>query len=330
MIISRTPLRIPFFSGSTDLPTFYEKEMGAAISCTINKYVYVSVHRHTESYTIVNRSKIDNWHELNQTDPIATQVLKHYGGHCAGLSINTWSDINHRGTGLGSSSAYTVGLIHCLYKLIYGKNPLPKALAERACDIEISHCKFPIGKQDQYAAAYGGLNMFYFHPEGNVSITNLEIPYVLKHNFHLLNSGIERDSSKTIIKELNIDKMREGRSYAYEMFDKLTKPKQYDSIGTLLNNSWKTKKEANKNASTDTIDFLFEQLLSSQNPNYGFDPIGGKILGAGGGGFMLFYVPDMQNHLFFNKVNELKKNFNLSSMYFEFVDKGSEIIYSDK
>lgn len=336
MIVTKTPLRIPFFSGGSDIKDFYQRETGAALSCTIDKYVYVCINKN-EDDTI--RFLYDPTEVLSDLflmkHQITKEVLNYFINENSlplkGLTISSIGDINHKGTGLGSSSAYTVGLIHAIFKLI-GEYPCStEVLAQLACYIEIEKCSFPIGKQDQYAAAYGGFNLFEFNPRG-ITITNhISTPILrdfnklrtLEENLFLVNTKIVRDSTNILknYKSISMDEekfnyAKYNKNMAYEGLE-FIRNQDFDSFGDLFNKSWEFKKAMNKSYSNSEIDYYYTRCRGVGGA------YGGKVLGAGGGGFMLFYVPK-QNHNDFK--NTIEQEFKLEITPFKFTNKGSEII----
>ena len=210
MIVSKTPLRISFFSGGSDLPAFYKQEMGAALSVTIDKFIYVCVRR---TPNIGIKTMFDSVEQVNDINEMQEGIVKEtlkYHKMSGGITIASISDILSRGSGLGSSSAFTVGLIRSISSLKKieetGKNEWqlrPETLAEHACNIEMS--LFPVGKQDQYAAAYGGCNLFEFYDFGYVKVTGIEIDVIekLQSNLMLVYSGKGRSANQILQKQQN-------------------------------------------------------------------------------------------------------------------------------
>jgi len=304
MIISKTPLRISFFSGGSDMESFYKKEPGAALSCTIDKYIYTLVHqsRHMNFKTMYD--DIQTYESLDDIQhDITREALKYYGMSSMTDTVTTGSisDIIAKGSGLGSSSAFTVGILNCLkqsqentfgkFSKLYDNK---RVLAEEACKIEIEKCGFPIGKQDQYAAAYGGFNLYRFNTDGSVDITSPSIPEKalrkLENNLFLVYSGKPR-SANAILKKQN-DAMTDSHKFqlvansrdkAYEGMKLLCENKVED-FAHLLHRAWMDKKQVTKDISNTFFDDIYDKAIQN-------GAIGGKLLGAGGGGFFIFYVP---------------------------------------
>ena len=335
MIITRTPLRISFFSGGSDLPSFYEKEKGAALSCTIDKYIDVIVRENPNHGVRTVYDEIDEVDDLSLMRHAITrealeeysfkQYIKNYG-----LTISSMSDIKGTGSGLGSSSAFTVGLTNALTNF-YGRIDEPQSYyAEIACKIEMERCKFPVGKQDQYAAAYGGFNLFEFEKEGvTVHKPRISIDTLIKlqRNLLLVYSGKGRSANTILQKqqaamvdEKKFDLVRRSRDLAY-VTRRYLENGDVDSFGNLLHQSWLDKKEVVKEISQTYFDEIYDFMLQN-------GALGGKLLGAGGGGFFIFYMPD-STHI---KRNQLEKklinSFPLCVIHdFRFTHEGSKILF---
>lgn len=323
MIITRTPFRISFIGGGSDLKDFYSQKKGAVLSTTINKYMYISSHPFFNRKAFqLKYSKTELANSVSEIQhPILREVLRKFGIR-GGLEISSNADIP-AGTGLGSSSAFTVGLLHNLYtsRATYiSKNKL----AEGACEIEIDILKEPIGKQDQYASAFGGLNVIEFLQDGRVRVEpvaiTLEDKIKLKKNLVMFYTKIQRSASKILTKQKHFmadsDKMgllEEMIPYVYKLRDALYQ-KQFDYLGEVLHKGWQLKKKITSEISSDNIDYYYKKALK-------IGAAGGKLLGAGGGGFLLFYCsPKKQKNL----KNALKELFELK---FSFDYEGSKVIY---
>lgn len=325
MIITKTPLRISFFSGGSDLPSFYTKKSGAALSVTIDKFIYVNAHsKPTVSSYITSFDEVQDFHNLDEmTHDITRETLKHYEVKNK-LHISSISDIPSKGSGLGSSSAFTVGLINCLKAF---KDP--KALAEEACTIEMEKCGYPIGKQDQYAAAIGGLNLFSFTSSAvintplNVSIDTIE---KLERNLILVYSGQSRSANKILDKqskmmddEKKFNLVLNGRNKAIYAADLLIKG-DTDTFGDLLHQAWLDKKNITSEISNNIIDRIYDLAIDN-------GALGGKVLGAGGGGFFLFYCEEKNKE---KLIDTFHKKTPCTVYDFKFTDAGSRVIYSDE
>lgn len=339
MIIVQVPLRIPFFSGGTDIPSWYRQEKGAALSATINQFVYVTVH-HTIGDDQINFLYSDGSESVHVSEivkmehVITREVLAHYI-HEEGLTISSMADIKCRGTGLGASSAYTVGLLTALDHMRPNSMRLfetPEELARLACDIEIDKCGYQIGKQDQYAAAIGGFNLYEFNADETVDVTAMDCGsvYELERNLVLVDTGIARKASAvlekttTAVRNSSAKKVltRQSRDLAYTAMNALKK-NRLDDFGDLMNHSWLSKRSVNESTSTTRIDEIYEEMRQA-------GALGGKVLGAGGGGYMLFYVPTKQ----ISEVTDQIEKMGLKQIPFMFLDGrlsqwGPRVMFSD-
>ena len=324
MIISRTPFRISFAGGGTDLKSFYENEYGAVISTTINKYMYITVnslsnfHNHKIRISYSKTELINNVDEIKH--PVVREALKLVKID-GGIEITSMADIP-AGTGMGSSSSFTVGLLNALYAF-QGKSVSSEQLAQEACKIEISLLREPIGKQDQYAAAYGGLNYIQFNPGEDVFVNPLVSSREIKDKFrnHLMmfytgitrkaNSILKRQNKNIDSKKQDLKKMRE---LAIEIRKVLDGGKELDRVGEILHQGWLLKKELTSGISNNLIDGYYNKALEA-------GALGGKVLGAGGGGFILLYVSPQKQQ----KVREVLGD--LKELSFRFENQGSTIIY---
>ena len=325
MIGSRTPFRISFIGGGSDLKEFYKHSMGCVISTTIDKYMYIFVHPYFNKGIQIKYSKTELVQNKNEIQhPIAREIIKN--SNIDSIDINSIADIPS-GTGLGSSSSYTVGLLNALYAY-KEKNISIESLAEEACNIEINKLKEPIGKQDQYAAAFGGLNKICFHPNGKVDVIPIVIEpdalKYLKENLILFYLGTTRKASNILLEQkqnvLNdkekFNTLLQMRDLAIEM-GKYLKKSNIDGFGELLNENWNLKKTLSNKISNQSIDEVYN--LGIKN-----GALGGKVLGAGGGGFLLFYCNIKSQ----NKLRYALKNFK--QLIFNFDNTGSRIIYNEK
>ena len=296
MIIARSPLRISLGGGGTDLPSYYRKHSGFLIAAAIDRYVCITLHETFVPELIVKYSKLER---VSCTDelqhPIVREALRLVGLDGKYLEITSMADIP-AGTGLGSSGSFTTALLRVLHA--YRKHLVhPEELAEQACDIEINRLGEPIGKQDQYIAAYGGLTCFQFLPNNEVKAQPLAVSpetlYHLEENLLLFFTGYSRSAS-SILKEQDSKSKQSDRS----MIDNLHFVKElgYQSkevlesgdlhrFGELMDVHWQHKKQRSKGMSNGDIDQWYE--LARAN-----GAVGGKLIGAGGGGFLMFYAED--------------------------------------
>ena len=324
MIISRTPLRISFAGGGSDLPAFYGKETGAVLSTSINKYIYITVnkkfdHKIRASYSVTEI--VDQVDELNHE--LIREALK-LVDLPNGIEITSISDIPSQGTGLGSSSTYTVGLLNALYAHT-GHHVGAEQLAQEACFIEIERCGKPIGKQDQYIAAYGGLQYIQFNSDESVFVDPviclLDTKIELHRRLLLLYTGLTR-SADGILQEqskntASSEEKRAGLRRMTRLAQELRQALQLNDLngfGEVLHQGWIEKKKLASGISNPKIDAWYE--IARQN-----GAIGGKLLGAGGGGFLLLYAPPECHTRITNALPELRRvGFNLEP-------QGSKIIY---
>ena len=326
MIIARSPLRISLGGGGTDVPSYYEEHEGFLLAAAIDRYVYVTVMRPFTEGIFLKYSEIEHVEKvLDVKHPIIREVLTELNPRTPQIEITTLADIPS-GTGLGSSGSFTTALIKALFAH-YRKNIHPEQLADLACRIEIEKLGEPIGKQDQYIAAYGGITEFYFHRDGSVSSTpiNLNLPTVhdLEDNLLLFFTGISR-SAGSILKD-QVDKSKKNDS---KMVDNLHFTKnlglrsktallQGDTkrFGELMHEHWEHKKSRSSGMTSDFIDNAYTQGIQS-------GAAGGKLVGAGGGGFLMFYANDKEKLR--NKMNEL----GLEEVRFQFDFEGTKVILS--
>lgn len=318
MIVTRTPFRVSFCGGGTDIPSFYRENGGCVVSTSIDKYVYIALTKSFHPNIILKYSvveKIDSPVKINH--PIFRELLSKY--NTAGVEINSTSNIP-AGTGLGSSSAFTVGVANAVRT--YNRQIVSKrVLAEEACDIEINRLKSPIGKQDQYASAYGGLNFIRFNRDDTVDVEPIDLYPTEKvkmfNNLMMFYVGGTRNASKVI----------EGYSNSSKPLIALTKLAEelkYDlsrgkisSLGRILDEGWKIKRSISEGITSPEIDKIYELALDN-------GAVGGKLLGAGSKGFMLFYVEEDSR----SAVREALSDYR--ELTFTFDEDGSKVVYNDE
>lgn len=325
MILSRTPLRVSFAGGGSDLPSYYTKHGGAVLSTTIDKYIYIAVHRYfypNQSLLKYSKTELVNNNEEIQ-HPLFRECMKLV--NVSGLDISSMADIP-AGTGLGSSSAFAVSLLNVLHAYKH-EAVSAEYLASTACEIEINRLGDPIGKQDQYAAAYGGLNFIRFNYDGSVDVQKIVMdPAVkaqLERNLILLYTGTKHSAS-AILKEQGkemqrLDKqqaMHKMVDMAYELKDVL-EHNQIDDFGRILNEGWLLKRSLANSISNPLVDNLYDQGMEA-------GALGGKLLGAGGAGFVLFYCPEDKQESFRKQMSAY------TEMPFKFENYGSKIIYMNE
>jgi D-glycero-alpha-D-manno-heptose-7-phosphate kinase len=323
MIISRTPFRISFVGGGSDMETFYSGHQGAVLSSSIDKYMYISSHKYFYSNQIqVKYSRTETVHSLDELQhPLLREALRK-AGISGGIEISSIADIP-AGTGMGSSSSFTVGLLHNLYA-INRKYVTHEELAYEACEIEIDILKEPIGKQDQYAASYGGLNIIYFNRDGSVKVEPLyiksDVYNALEENLIMFYLGSQRKASDILSEQKknasNEDKFNILKQMVGLVFDlrHCMYSENLSDFGKILHENWILKQKLASKISNPEIDGIYAAGLKN-------GASGGKLLGAGGGGFMLFYCEK-------EKQAKLKSALNkYETIDFKFEHDGSKIIY---
>lgn len=324
MIISKTPFRISFVGGGTDIADFYGEHGGAVVSAAINKYMYITVNRRFDDAIRVSYSTteiVDSVDDLKHD--LVRECLKMTGVDHA-VEITSVSDIP-KGTGLGSSSVFTVGLLNALY-LYQGVQMSAMELAERACQIEIDILGSPIGKQDQYAAALGGLNFLEFQESGLVVRDRIHLSYddykKSDRKLMMFYTGGERSANSILQEQKNgmkaADKtatMIKMRNQAYDMRDWLRRDGFGPHFSDYLRDGWEMKKTLAGGISNVWVNECYEKALSA-------GALGGKLLGAGGSGFLLFYVPEEYQA-------NVRKTLGLRELHFTFSSYGTRIICSD-
>jgi D-glycero-alpha-D-manno-heptose-7-phosphate kinase len=291
MVISQTPLRLSFAGGGTDLAAFYRHGAGAVISTAIDKYIFVIVKERFDDKIFINYTKkeiVDDvaeiQHELVRESMKKTGVIR-------GVEISMLADIPSEGSGLGSSSSLVVGLLNAMY-MYRGEQVTAERLAREACEIEIDICGRPIGKQDQYIAAYGGVRTFTFNPDESVAVEPLELNakamWQLGQNLMLFYTNRTRNSAEILTEQQQ--STAEKRQTLEAMLGLIPRIREairgyrFDEIGYVLHDGWELKKKMASRISDSGIDELYNRARKA-------GALGGKIAGAGGGGFLLLYVP---------------------------------------
>ncbi len=323
MIISRTPLRISFVGGGSDISDYYLKKEGAVVTTAINKYIYITVNNKFDNSIRASYSKTEIVKRVGELKhPIIRECLKKVGIK-GGIEITSISDIPSEGTGLGSSSSFTVGLLNALYT--YSNTFVgAERLAKEACEIEIEILKSPIGKQDQYITAYGGFQYFRFLSDESVFNTQIIMNPHSKENLQkrllLLYTGVTRSSNKILAqqknlsqKKTNVQAMEAMVNLAKNMHEELSQSK-INKFGRMLDENWNFKKSLASSISSDRIDKWYKKAIE-------MGAEGGKILGAGGGGFLLLYAMPKYHQTIIRALPELRP------VPFEFESQGSKIIF---
>jgi D-glycero-alpha-D-manno-heptose-7-phosphate kinase len=290
MIIVQTPLRVSFFGGGTDFPSFFRSEGGCVLTSAIDKYIFVTVKRRYDPKLRIGYTQTEMVDSVDEVKHELVREALRQTGICQGVEISTMGDIPSA-SGLGSSSTVTVGALHAMYTYL-GEMVSAERLACEACDIEIERLGKPIGIQDQYIAAYGGFRFLEFTPEGQVINRKVELDPTLRRRLNerlvLFFTGMTRQS-QTILSEqqANIGErtavLRQLKDMAQTALIELQMG-NLDAIGYLLHESWQLKKQLASKISNGTLDDMYTAARRA-------GAIGGKITGAGGGGFLLLYCP---------------------------------------
>jgi D-glycero-alpha-D-manno-heptose-7-phosphate kinase len=326
MIITRSPLRITLGGGGTDLPSYYREHGGFLIAAAIDKYVYVTVMRPFTPGIYLKYSKLEHVETAPEVHhPIIREAIKLVGFRTPQIEITTLADIP-AGTGLGSSGSFTTALLKALYA--HRRRPLhPNELAELACEIEIERLREPIGKQDQYIAAYGGLTCFTFHKEGGVEAEPLKLPidaiFNLEDNLLLFFTGFSRTAGSILA-----DQQQRTGEHDAEMLNNLHYVKDLGhrsrlalekaetaAFGELMHEHWEHKKRRSKGMSNPQIDEWYE--LGRRN-----GALGGKLVGAGGGGFLMFYAEDHR------RLRTAMASAGLEEVRFRFDFEGTKVLFA--
>lgn len=324
MIISRTPLRISFVGGGSDINSFYTQYQGAVVSSAINKYIYIAVNKQFDGRIIVNYSKTEIVKKVDEIQNNLVREAMRMAGITHGIHITSISDIPSEGSGMGSSSAYVVGLLNALYAY-QGKHVNAERLAQEACKIEIDILGKPIGKQDQYIAAYGGLQYIQFNKDGSVFVDPIvclpETKQKIEKQSMLFYTGITRSADPILkVQTNNMVKSNEKREIMNKMVS-LAKAmrmslndNKINTFGKLLHQNWILKKQMAQGVTTQKIDKWY-------NTAHEYGAHGGKLLGAGGGGFFLVCAPEKNHKKIIKALPEL--------LYqdFKFEPQGSKIIF---
>ena len=324
MIISRTPLRMSFVGGGSDLPIFYRRFGGAVVSTAINQFIYVTINRKFDEQIRVSYSRTEEARNVDRVKhPLVREALKLLAVS-GGVEITSIADIPAKGTGLGSSSSFTVGLLHVLHAYA-GRYASAEQLAREACQIEIERCGEPIGKQDQYAAAYGGLNYIEFRPDDTVLVEPIICRRAtlqqLQDQTLTFYTGLTRSAGGILRAQQSV--MASGRkqqtvmkrmvALARELRTRMQE-NQVDGFGELLHEGWVLKRSLTAGISNDAIDDWYARGRKA-------GAVGGKLLGAGAGGFLMFSAPPDRHEAIARALGELRR------VEFAFEPQGSRIIF---
>ena len=324
MIITRSPLRVSLGGGGTDLPSYYQEYGGFLVAAAVDKYVYITQHRTFQEEIIVKYSKLERVSAVDQIEhPIVREALKLVGITDPHLELTSMADIPG-GTGLGSSGSFTTALLKALHA--YKKNLLsPVELAEQACDIEIKRLGEPIGKQDQYIAAIGGITAFTFRQDGRVEYRPVrlseETHFNLEDNLLLFFTGYSRLAS-TILKDQNdrskkndqamLDNLHFTKELGYKSLDAL-EAGNLEEFAHLMDVHWQRKKTRSSGMSNPHINEWYDYAMAH-------GALGGKLIGAGGGGFLMFYAADKA------RLRHAMREKGLQEVRFRFDFEGTKVV----
>jgi D-glycero-alpha-D-manno-heptose-7-phosphate kinase len=323
MIVSKTPLRMSFVGGGSDLPAFYREEEGAVVSTSIDKYMYICVNKKFDGRIRISYSRTEEVDTPNQVEhPLVREALNLTGIN-GGIEIASMADIPSKGSGLGSSSTYTVGLLNALYAY-RNQFASKEKLGRQACEIEINLCGEPIGKQDQFAAAYGGLNLIRFHPDESVSvdpvICNPLLLREMEDSTLVFFTGRTRSASAVLANQSAAMKTADRRALmrrmvklAYEMKEQLESG-TLEHIGSLLNENWRLKSQLTSGITDTQIDTFYATGIANGAQ-------GGKLLGAGNGGFIMFFAPKERHKQIIESLSYLEP------IKFRFDRTGTQIVF---
>ena len=321
MIVVRTPLRISFLGGGTDFPDYYRDHGGLVLSTAIDKYIYVIVKQRFDNMIYVNYSRKEIVENVDEIQHELVREAMQITGVKRGVEITTLADVPSSGTGLGSSSTVTVGLLQALYSYS-GKLVTAETLARNACEIEIDRCNKPIGVQDQFIAAYGGFRAISFDKDDAVTVSELgldnELIRRLNRNMMLFYTNVTRPSESILVEQReNISEREDSlaglRELAAQACDCL-KNGDLSQFGDMLHSGWELKRGLASGVSNKNLDDLY-------NASRKAGAIGGKIAGAGGGGFLLLYAPLAAQDNVRNALSSLRE------LPFLFERDGSRVVF---
>jgi D-glycero-alpha-D-manno-heptose-7-phosphate kinase len=326
MIVSRTPLRMSFVGGGSDLPSYYRQKGGAVLSTSVDKYMYVTVNKKFDNKIRLSYSITENESSIQKIKhPIVRNTLELLDIQ-GGVEITSISDIPSQGSGLGSSSSYTVALLHALYAY-KGESISKEELGRLSSYVEIDLCGDRIGKQDQYAAAFGGLNLIEFNEDESVVVSPVickpETIKKMEESIIVFFIGRTRSASSLLSEQSENMKQADKRelmsnmvSLSYDMRD-LLENNDIESLGELLDKNWQFKRQMTTSISNSQIDYWYSKGILA-------GATGGKLLGAGNGGFIMFIAPQERH------IDIMKAMKDLQRIPFSFDNNGSKIVFSDQ
>jgi D-glycero-alpha-D-manno-heptose-7-phosphate kinase len=324
MILTKTPFRVSFAGGGSDLPEFYRRSGGAVLSSTIDKAMYIAIHPYFHEKIRIKYSRTEDVSSVSEIEhPLVRECLNLVGIE-RGMEIASFADVP-AGTGMGSSSAFTVGLLHALY-VRSGKNPSAQELAGAACEIELERVAAPIGKQDQYAAAYGGLNFIRFHADGNVEVhpvkCSAKTREELSKRLMLFYIGQERPAASILTEQARnmadkdkFERVEQMVELATELRGALEK-NNLDSFGDILDRGWQLKRGLATGITNDVVESNYRLAREA-------GAAGGKLLGAGAGGFLLLSCRSEKQQQVRTALAGLRE------MPFALSEEGSQVVHND-
>lgn len=326
MIVSRTPLRMSFVGGGSDLPSYYRRNGGAVLSTAIDQYIYVNVNRKFDSGIRVAYSKTEEVSSVAEVEHRLVRAVMEMLEIQGGIEITTIADIPAHGTGLGSSSSFTVGLIHAL-RTYLGLSADARELGRASCEVELERCGEPIGKQDQYAAAYGGLNLIIFNPDDSVDVQPVPLADAMRAELesHIVcfYTGLLRSAS-SILRHQDEEVARSERKrralarmvdLSFVLRDELLSG-HISALGPILDENWALKKSLSDRVSSEKIDAFYAAAREN-------GASGGKLLGAGAGGFLMFFAPPERHDAIELALGGLRR------VKFRPTAEGSKILFRD-
>jgi D-glycero-alpha-D-manno-heptose-7-phosphate kinase len=322
LIIVQTPLRVSFFGGGTDFPSFYCSEGGCVLTSAIDKYIFITIKKRFDQKLRIGYTRTEMVDSLDEIQHELIREALRKTNILQGVEVTTMGDIPSAGSGLGSSSTVTVGSLHAMYAFQRELVSIER-LAQEACEIEIDILRKPIGIQDQYIATYGGLRFMEFMPDGQVISQKIDLkPSLtrrLNENLLLFYTGVTRSSSSVLVEQKENIKtrlavLRELKSMAYTARDELISG-NLDAIGYLLHESWQLKKQLASGISNGDIDDLYQTAMQA-------GALGGKITGAGGGGFLLVYCPHEKQEALRAALSHLQE------LPFQLEQDGTKVIFN--
>ena len=325
MIIARAPFRITLGGGGTDLPSFYEKHGGLVLSMAIDKHIYVTLQQRLfDSRVRLQYTRTEEVPSVEELEHLrAREALKKYKIY-KGVEVTSVADLPSK-TGLGSSGSYLSALLTALRA--YNRLPsTPQMIAEEACDIEINKLKEPVGKQDQYISSFGGVKILDISPDGTVQVTSPKVSTTammeLISNMHVYYTGVMRNASD-VLQEQNksststTEKLKIIKELGYN-FIEAVENQQFDRFGQLLDTHWEMKKQLSNKITFPLVDKLYQHTKDN------FGVLGGKIIGAGGGGFLMLYCPAK----FHKELENFMASRDLPRLHYSIDFEGARVVHT--